>query len=149
MSSLPQGFLLTGNYIMDFSHQKDVPSNFTSNAGDIYVAKYPLAWSWGCWFWADDYGGNTDPLDSCCWTAARNRLGSKSDQLICKTVFICTCMGFLLPSSKRESTSLVKTKFHFSKYLPTYLLVLLNCLNLCVCACVHVCMCDQAYASNV
>lgn len=87
--------------------------NFIFKADSIYMVKHPSGWSWGCWFWTDDYGGNRDPLGSFCWIAALKWLGSKSDQLIHKSVFICTCMGFLFPPGMKDSTSLVKTKFHF------------------------------------
>lgn len=148
MSSLPEGFLFTANYMTNFSHQKISGPTFIFKADSVYVVKHPSDWSWGCWFWTDDYGGNRDPLGSFCWIAALKRLGSKSDQLICKSVFICTCMGFLFPPSKRDSTSLVKTKFHSLKYLTTYLLVVTQLPIYIYIYNVRECVYYQAYASN-
>lgn len=86
MSSLPQGFLLLLLVWQNFPIEKISHPIFIFKADSIYVAKYPLGWSWGCWFGADNYdaGFGLMTLGSFCWTAALEWLGSKSNQLIVK-----------------------------------------------------------------
>lgn len=45
MSSLPEGFLFTANYMTNFSHQKISGPTFIFKADSVYVVKHPSDWS--------------------------------------------------------------------------------------------------------
>lgn len=98
MSSLPEGFLFTAFTWQTFFIKRYLTQpSFSKQTASMWSNILQVGLE-DTGFGLMTMGGNRDPLGSFCCIAALKRLGSKSDQLICKSVFICTCMGFLFPS---------------------------------------------------